>query len=92
MKAPVIAVALGIAACAVTSSHALSEEPRLLRGHQFAVYHACLYDSWIHDWCSSHDLAYEQCVISYGGGRYTHTGRLFSNDYCYRVAKGLPPE
>jgi hypothetical protein len=91
MKTPITVMALVIFSCVMTLSQASSEEPRHLRGHQFAIYHACLYDSWIHDWCHTHDVAYQQCVISYGGGRYTEEGRLFQESYCYRVAKGLRP-
>ena len=58
MKAPVTVMALVIASCAMTFSQASSEEPRHLRGHQFAVYHACLYNSSIHDWCHMHDVAF----------------------------------
>jgi hypothetical protein len=84
-KASVLALAMAV------SSQALADGPRLLRGRQFAIYHTCLYDSWIHDWCQTHDVAYQQCVISYRGGRYAQEGHLFSDDYCYGVAKGLQP-
>jgi hypothetical protein len=90
MKPSVTAVALVIAAGVLTSSQALSE-PRLLKGHEFAVYHACLYESWVHDWCRVHDVAYVQCLVSYGGGKFTPDGGLFSDNYCYRMARGLKP-
>jgi hypothetical protein len=83
-RASVLALAMAV------SSQAFADG-RLLNGRQLATYHACLYDSWIHDWCGTHQVAHEQCLAVYGGGRYTPHWQLFSEDYCYGVAKGARP-
>jgi hypothetical protein len=88
MKALIAAATLS--ACVMASSAGFCE-PRLLARNQFATYHACLYDAWIRNWCHWHDVEYEQCVISYRGGRYVNDSPLYSDDYCYAVARGVPP-
>ena len=84
MRATIAAIGLVL----MGSSQAFSE-PQLLKGKEFAVYHACLNDSWTVAWCHTHEIAFEQCMISYGGGKYTDRWHLFADTYCYRVAKGL---
>lgn len=63
----------------------------LLSPEQSRAYHACLFEAFIQDYCKENSLAYGQCVIANGGGRYPINGQLFTDDYCWHTAQGLTP-
>jgi hypothetical protein len=74
-----------------TSSVSADERWGSLTREQTRAYHACLFESWIQDYCHSYSLAYSQCVIANGGGKYPLEGRMFTEDYCWYTAQGLAP-
>jgi hypothetical protein len=92
MKNGVVAAALVAGVFLINSSSAFSEERwGLLTPAQYRAYHACLFESWIQDYCRWNSFAYGQCVVANGGARYPLNGRLFTEDYCWETAQGLSP-
>jgi len=92
MKAVVLATSLVVGLFFVSSSSAFSEEHwGLLTPRQASAYHACLFEEWIHDYCHWTSLAYSQCVIANGGGKYPLDPRHYNDNYCWYTAQGLQP-
>jgi hypothetical protein len=92
MKFVVVAATLIAGLFWVSSSPASADERwGSLTRDQTRAYHACLFESWIQDYCHSYSLAYSQCVIANGGGKYPLEGRRFTEDYCWYTAQGLAP-
>lgn len=76
----------------ISSAPALSQDHwGFLTPAQYKAYHACLFESWIQDYCHANSLAYGQCVVANGGGRYPLNGRMFTEDYCWSTAQELAP-
>ena len=89
MKAVVLATFLVVGLSFVNSSSAYAEEQwGLLTPRQAKAYHACLFEQWIEDYCHWTSLAYSQCVIANGGGKYSLNGH-FSDNYCWYTSQGL---
>lgn len=92
MRALVVAGILVASLSALSASPASAEERwGLLTPAQTRAYHACLFESWIQDWCHLTSFAYPQCVVANGGGRYPLEGRRFTEDYCWFSAQQVLP-
>jgi hypothetical protein len=70
---------------------AAGERWQLLSPRERHAYHACMFESWIQDYCHWHAWIgrYPQCVLANRGSGYPTAGYWFSEDYCYRAAQGL---
>jgi hypothetical protein len=91
MKVVVVAATLIAGLFLINTSSVSADERWGLTREQTRAYHACLFESWIQDYCHGNSVAYSQCVIANGGGRYPLDGRRFTEDYCWYTAQGLAP-
>jgi hypothetical protein len=93
MKSPSMAITIVVGLLLSTAPSAFSQDRwgGLLTPSQSRAYHACLFESWIQDYCHWNSFAYPQCVIANGGGRYPLDGRLITESYCWYTAQGLAP-
>ena len=92
MKVLVTAAMLVVGLFLINAAPAFSEQRwGLLTPAQTRAYHACLFESWIQDYCRENSRAFGQCVIANGGGKYPLAGWRFTDDYCWYTAQGLPP-
>jgi hypothetical protein len=84
----------------INCSPALSHERLgfVLSPGQTRIYHACLKDAWIYEYCHanswrwsrSFERTFPACVLANRGGRFPleSAGWYNADDYCWSLAKG----
>jgi hypothetical protein len=101
MKAAVMVAALGVGFALLSHSPGHARESRiLLTPAQTRIYHECLTEDWIEDFCrahgwgmfAAHDRTVRECIAAEHRGRYLVNGRpAFINmeAFCWDKAHGL---